>query len=84
MEMKLGEQSLRLLVEKWLAPTAATPVHVTWSSRTHASQKRSVRAETIRPEGAVAIFFFRHDDGTWCVFPPAAWYPTMRAYKYAL
>jgi hypothetical protein len=84
MEMKLGEQSLRLLVEKWLAPSAATPVHVTRSSRIHASQKRSVLVETIRPEGAVAIFFFWHEDGTWRVFPPAAPYPTMRAYEHVL
>jgi hypothetical protein len=44
----------------------------------------SVLVETIRPEGAVAIFFFWHEDGTWRVFPPAAPYPTMRAYEHVL
>lgn len=77
--MKAGHQSLRLLVEKWLAPTAATPLHVTRCTWTHASLTRSVRVETIRNSAPVALFFFRHDDGTWCVFPPAAGRPTMHA-----
>lgn len=68
--MKTGEQSLRWLVEKWLAPAAA--VHVTRARWTHATQTRSVRVETIRKDGPIAIFFFQHDDGAWCVFPPAA------------
>ncbi|ANB77829.1 hypothetical protein AYM40_36355 (plasmid) [Paraburkholderia phytofirmans OLGA172] len=76
--MKIGEQSLRWLVEKWLAP-AATPVHVTRTRWMHASQTRSVRVETIRKDGPVAIFFFQHEDGAWCVFPPAAARLTIRA-----
>ncbi|SDI33567.1 hypothetical protein [Paraburkholderia phenazinium] len=80
--MKSGEQSLRWLVEKWLAPVA-TPVHVTRARRTPASQTRSVRVETIRKDGPVAIFFFQHDDGAWCVFPPAIARLTIRANPYS-
>lgn len=76
--MKIGEQSLRWLVEKWLAPAAA-PVHVTRATWAHTSQRRSVCVETIRKDGPIAIFFFKHDDGTWCVFPPAAVRLTLRA-----
>ncbi|CAN7485609.1 hypothetical protein LJR029_000888 [Caballeronia sp. LjRoot29] len=82
--MNIGEQSLRLLVEKWFAPTAETPVRITRFGRTHANQERCIRVETLRTEGAVAIFFFRHDDGIWCVFPPKVRCQTMRAYESAL
>jgi hypothetical protein len=46
--MKLGEQSLRLLVEKWLAPSAATPVHVTRSNRKAPWQFSSSGTKTVR------------------------------------
>jgi hypothetical protein len=82
--MNIGEQSLRLLVEKWFAPTAATPVRITRFGRTHANQERCICVETLRPEGSVSIFFFRHDDGAWCVFPPRVRCLTMRAYERAL
>jgi len=68
--MNIAEKSLRFLVEKWLAPTPATLVRVTQFSRTRSNHIRYVRVEALRPAGSVAIFFFRHDDGTWCVFPP--------------
>jgi hypothetical protein len=63
-------QSLRCQVEKWLAPAPATPVRVTAFSRTRVGGRRYVCVETSSPSGARALFFFRHDDGSWCVFPP--------------
>ncbi|MBC8752292.1 hypothetical protein F6X42_39480 [Paraburkholderia sp. WC7.3b] len=68
--MNTAERSLRSLVEKWLTPAAATPIRVTRFSRTGSSRGRYARVEVQRPEGSVALFFFRHDDGTWQVFPP--------------
>jgi hypothetical protein len=65
-----GDQSLRLLVEKWLAPVAATPVRVTEFSRTRIDGTRYVRVEASSSGGPRALFFFKHDDGCWCVFPP--------------
>ncbi|CAB3762131.1 hypothetical protein [Paraburkholderia solisilvae] len=65
-----GEQSLRFLVEKWLAPVSSRPVRVTEFSRTRADGTRYVRVETSSPDGMRALFFFRHNDGCWCVFPP--------------
>jgi hypothetical protein len=77
--MNTGQRSLRLLVEKWLAPTPAMLVRVTRFSRTRSNQRRYVCVEASRPAGSLAIFFFRHDDGSWCVFPPATERPAMRA-----
>ncbi|CDY74620.1 FIG00454712: hypothetical protein [Caballeronia glathei] len=67
-----NEQSLRWQVEKWLAPAPATPVHVTRFSRTGRGGRRYVCVETSSPAGVRTLFFFRHDDGSWSVFPPSA------------
>jgi hypothetical protein len=47
------------------------------------NQRRYVCVEAARPAGSLAIFFFRHDDGSWCVFPPATVRPAMRAERHA-
>ena len=67
--MNIAENSLRLLVEKWLVPTRSTPFRVTEFSRTRSNQRRYVCVEVMRAAGPVGIFFFRHSDGTWNVFP---------------
>jgi len=77
--MNTAEKSLRFLVEKWLGATPAMRVRVTQFSRTRQNHKRYVRVEALRPAGSIAIFFFRHDDGTWCVFPPETERLAMRA-----
>lgn len=78
-----SEQSLRFLVEKWLAPTPSALVHVTEFSRTRLGGRRYVRVETLLEGGSRGLFFFRHDDGCWCVFPPTADTPTALAYPRA-
>ncbi len=65
-----SERSLRYQVEKWLALGSAASVHVTEFSRTRSGHRRYVRVETSQPSGTRSLFFFRHDDGFWCVFPP--------------
>ncbi|WJZ76476.1 hypothetical protein QEN71_11965 [Paraburkholderia sabiae] len=67
--MGLGEISLRSLVDKWLAPTPARPLHVKQFGRT-ASGARFVDIEVVRLAGPLRIAFFYHEDGGWCVFPP--------------
>ncbi|WP_227747331.1 hypothetical protein [Paraburkholderia franconis] len=66
----VNDRSLRRQVEKWLAPASATPVRVTEFGRTRLGRRRYVRAETSSADGVRELFFFRHDDGSWCVFPP--------------
>jgi hypothetical protein len=76
-DMNTAHTSLRELVDKWLAPTLAKPGHVTNFGRTLLHRHRYVRVEAAHPAGTLAIFFFRHADGSWCVFPPAATGPAM-------
>ncbi|WP_179402718.1 hypothetical protein [Burkholderia guangdongensis] len=68
-------------IDKWLAPSARVPARVVRFSRLPAQRRRYVCVEIAHPAGPIAIFFFRHDDGSWCVFPPADARPamTMRA-----
>nr|WP_321793698.1 hypothetical protein [Caballeronia sp. J97] len=77
--MNTGAMSLRLLVEKWFAPTSMMPARVVRFSRTSSDRGRYVCMESDRPTGLLVVFFFRHDDGSWRVFPPAARRPSMRA-----
>lgn len=78
--MSTMNRSLRLLVEKWLGPTPAVPVRVTRFGRMSSNQRHYVCVEAMRPAGALAIYFFLHDDGVWCVFPPAVDRPAMRVH----
>ncbi|HTR08217.1 MAG TPA: hypothetical protein VMJ11_16520 [Paraburkholderia sp.] len=71
--------SLRTLVDKWLAPNARVPARVVRFSRTQEDRLRYVCVEAAHPARTIAIFFFRHDDGSWCVFPPVATRPAMTA-----
>ena len=77
--MNVAETSLRMLVEKWLAPTPAMPARIARFSRMTPDQRRYVCVESLRPGGTLVIFFFRHDDRSWRVFPPAAPRPAMKA-----
>jgi hypothetical protein len=46
--------------------------------RTHADRRRYVRVETLQGAASKSLFFFRHDDGHWCVYPPAPKQRNMR------
>ncbi len=70
--------SLRSLIDKWLAPTPASPISVTRLSYAKGRSMRCVRVESVKSSGALAIFFFRHGDGSWSVFPPQLERPTMQ------
>lgn len=74
---RCAASSLRALVDKWLAPTVAVPARVTHIGRMVHDRHRYVCVEADHHTGTLAIFFFRHGDGSWCVFPPAATRPAM-------
>ena len=80
--MNIAEKSLRFLVEKWLAPTPTMRIRVVQSGRMGLHKRRYVRVEASAATGSRAIFFFRHDDGAWCVFPAIA-RPAMMGYRLA-
>ncbi|RQR23323.1 hypothetical protein DIE22_37205 [Burkholderia sp. Bp9142] len=66
-------------VDKWLAPSARVPARIVRFSRMPAQRRRFVCVEAVHPARTIAIFFFRHDDGSWWVFPPADRRPAMTA-----
>ncbi|REG49222.1 hypothetical protein B0G80_5568 [Paraburkholderia sp. BL6669N2] len=72
--------SLRSLIDKWLAPTPASPVRLTRFRYAAPRPTRCVRAESLLASGSLALIFFQHDDGSWCVFPPSSERPAMRAW----
>jgi hypothetical protein len=78
--MNPEERSLRWLIDKWLAPTPASPVRLTRYGRTSSSQRRFVLLQTSGTIPPLAIYFFQHDDGVWRVFPPARSGPIMHVY----
>ncbi len=81
--MNTGETSLHFLVDKWLAPAGAVKVRVVRSGRMPECNGRFVYIETSTPKGPRGMFFFRHDDGCWRVFPPCAVRPSMCADRLA-
>jgi hypothetical protein len=82
-DMYAGERSLRVLVDKWIGPGVPMTARVMEFSRTRSDRRRYVRVGTFRRDECFAIVFFRHDDGSWNVFPPGTDMPTMRACRLA-
>jgi hypothetical protein len=79
--MSPTEMTLHEAIEKWLAPAPAMRVHVV---RIRAGMHgRCVCVEAIRSDGPLSIFFFRHDDGWWNVYPPAQARPAMSVWRTA-
>ncbi|CAB3758721.1 hypothetical protein [Paraburkholderia solisilvae] len=81
--MNTTGKTLHWAVDKWLAPTPAMPARVMRFSRAPGYGRRCVRVEASRPGGPLSIMFFRHDDGSWNVFPPAAQRPAMNGWRMA-
>ncbi|MGT2509268.1 hypothetical protein [Cupriavidus basilensis] len=67
--MGIGGMSLRGLMEKWLGPDGPTIARIT-RMRDDVRQRGYVLVEVERASGALSLMFFRHADGSWCVFPP--------------
>jgi hypothetical protein len=85
--MVAAEQSLRVLVEKWLGAVSAGHLHVRAIHRLRAGRRRCVCIEVERvsgnPVNAFTLFFFRHDDGAWHIYPPETTRPAMRLERLA-
>ncbi|RQS57033.1 hypothetical protein DID96_36835 [Burkholderia sp. Bp8963] len=78
--MSSTEKTLHWAVDKWLAPTPAMPARVVRLRRTQ-MHRRCVCVQAMGPGGLLLIFFFRHDDGSWNVYPPAQARPAMSAWR---
>jgi hypothetical protein len=79
--MATAGRSLRSMVENWLMTDPSVKVRVTEFGRMRVKRECYVRVETMRSAGPVALVFFRHKDGTWCIYPPNKDRPAM---KYAI
>ena len=73
--MSISGNSLRTLVDKWIGATNG--IRVTQFIHGRGGQYKFVRVEGVSDESPIALFFFRHDDGSWCVFPPERRRPAM-------
>jgi hypothetical protein len=85
--MVASEQSLRVLVEKWLGAVVAGHLHVHSIHRIRAGRHRCVCIEVERAFGSASssftLFFFRHNDGAWHVYPAEAVRPAMSIVRLA-
>jgi hypothetical protein len=75
--MSARRETLRSVVECWLGPKPESRLRITRVNRSRKKLWRYVCVESVRENGATALIFFRHDDGSWCVFPPAPTRPAM-------
>jgi len=82
--MNTQRDSLRRIIDKWLAPTPAAPVRNIRLCRMQGSHIRYIRVEALRSTGVLALFFFRHDDGSWQVFPPEVVSMVMSPHRFAM
>jgi hypothetical protein len=68
--MSYREYSLRALVDKWLGHVDCAHMQITNFSHGRTKHRRFVQVMAIRPSGTLEFVFFRHDDGSWGMFPP--------------
>ncbi|WP_429448814.1 hypothetical protein [Paraburkholderia sp. 40] len=72
-----GNTSLRSQVEKLVGPTGFRGARVRLLNRSRSGGTCRVCIQIDLPTGAFLLFFFRHADGTWHVFPPGQRRPEM-------
>ena len=72
-----GNKSLRSQVEKLVGSTRDRTAPVRLLERSRSGGTCRVCIQIDRPPGAFSLFFFRHADGTWHVFPPDSRRPEM-------
>ncbi|MPW22213.1 hypothetical protein GCT13_36635 [Paraburkholderia sp. CNPSo 3157] len=72
-----GNKSLRSQVEKLVGSTRGRTARVRLLERSRSGGTCRVCIQIDRPTGSFSLFFFRHADGTWHVFPPDRRRPEM-------
>jgi hypothetical protein len=71
-KVHFNQASLRFVVEKWFGKDSLSSLRVNRVWHARLGRNHCVRVRLSRPDNPVIIFFFRHDDGNWNVFPPEA------------
>lgn len=77
--MKGDNHSLRLQIEKWFGPAQWASLQIARAGRTLPGGTRCGCVSVSQPASARVIVFFRHDDGSWRVYPPSATRPAFGA-----
>jgi hypothetical protein len=80
--MTLPKRSLRAAIGKWLGTDTSAHFRLARIGRSEASRWRCVRIDVDSPSGPLSIMFFRHDDGSWHVFPPNGRRPAIGGSRY--
>jgi hypothetical protein len=62
--------SLRAMAEKWLALRPDMQVGITRHAQGQRRRRCCVYVSTVCAMGEIGMFFFRHDNGGWYIFPP--------------
>lgn len=75
--MTTADKSLRVLVDKWFGARGVRLVRVQLCRLPESIAARCICVEAQRPSGTLTVFFFRHHDGSWQVFPPETIRPAM-------
>jgi len=75
--MASGAKSLRSMVEHWLTADPSKGIRVTEFKKRRSRHGCYVCVETAGEAGPIAMFFFRHGDGTWRVYPPSRERPAL-------
>lgn len=76
--MANGDRSLRAMVTYWLVPDPAGPVRVTRFKNQPAKRECYVCVEAFCGGKQATMFFFRHPDRIWRIFPPERSRPALR------
>ncbi|RZF29418.1 hypothetical protein EVC45_13295 [Paraburkholderia sp. UYCP14C] len=79
--MNSAGRSLRAMVQDWLAPDPGRGFRVSHYGRSRIGRYVCVVADN--GTGSKAMFFYRHRDGTWRIFPAEPERPAMRIQDYS-
>jgi hypothetical protein len=71
--------SLHQSVDKWFSPSQRDQIRVTRFRQNASGGQRGVIVRLLGATERIELLFFRHGDGTWCLFPADATRPTMNA-----
>ncbi|EIM99968.1 hypothetical protein [Paraburkholderia hospita] len=77
------KHSLRKTVEYWLSPSPAALVRVLRFKNRRRTNECFVKVTTSDSSRDAEMYFFRHDDGTWRVFPPNGALPALTYPKFS-
>ncbi|VVE58001.1 hypothetical protein PTE30175_05165 [Pandoraea terrae] len=69
--MLTEDRSLRSVVEKWFGRDSHSSLHLSRVMHSQLGRNHCLRVDLPHSGNFITVFFFRHDDGGWSVFPPA-------------